>query len=118
MQKQCTNSACRRSFSVSSSHGVCPWCGKNYPRLNVERPQRIRRLRISSYIGHKIPVIIAVHRLTSIGLAQSKQLVERLPKHGPIYVDIERPENLAEAEKQLQAGGAVYCFIGRRKRKH
>lgn len=118
MQKQCTNSACRKSFSVSYSHGVCPWCGKKYPRLNVERPERIRRLRISSYTGEKIPVIKAVHRLTSIGLGPSLQLVRRLPKHGPIYVDIDRPENLAEAEKLLQAGGADYCFIGRQKRRH
>ena len=118
MQKQCTNSACRRSFSVSSTHGVCPWCGKKYPRLGVARPKHVQSLVLSSYSGNKYHVVRAVRRLTGIDIFQSKKLVESLREHAPIRVDIDRPENLDEAEKLLQTGRAHYRFYGSRKRTH
>ena len=35
MKKKCTNSACRRVFSVAAAGllPTCPYCGKAYPRL-------------------------------------------------------------------------------------
>lgn len=37
MNKCCTNSFCRRTFSTLNSEGKCPFCGKNYPQLNCGR---------------------------------------------------------------------------------
>ena len=33
MNKRCTNSSCRRTFSTLNFDGFCPWCGKAYPQL-------------------------------------------------------------------------------------
>ena len=33
MKKKCTNSSCRKVFSVNSFSVSCPYCGKAYPRL-------------------------------------------------------------------------------------
>lgn len=35
MKKRCTNSSCRRIFSYQAAYGltVCPYCGKEYPRI-------------------------------------------------------------------------------------
>ena len=37
MNKQCTNSSCRRTFSTLNADGKCPHCGKSYPQLNSRR---------------------------------------------------------------------------------
>lgn len=37
VMKKCTNSACRKLFPVNESC-TCPFCGKFYPRLNVNGP--------------------------------------------------------------------------------
>ena len=34
MKKKCTNSSCRRVFRVRGEKAVCPFCGKEYPRLS------------------------------------------------------------------------------------
>ncbi|MBR4204407.1 MAG: hypothetical protein IKQ92_02925 [Clostridia bacterium] len=33
MNKRCTNSYCRKTFSTLNFDGHCPWCGKAYPQL-------------------------------------------------------------------------------------
>ena len=33
MNKRCTNSYCRKTFSTLNFNGYCPWCGKAYPQL-------------------------------------------------------------------------------------
>lgn len=33
MNKHCTNSSCRRTFSTLSYGGKCPFCGKRYPQI-------------------------------------------------------------------------------------
>lgn len=33
MNKHCTNSACRKTFSTLTYGNVCPFCGKVYPQL-------------------------------------------------------------------------------------
>ncbi|MBR5288450.1 MAG: hypothetical protein IKU34_07675 [Clostridia bacterium] len=33
MKKRCTNSSCRKVFSVNAFSGSCPYCAKTYPRL-------------------------------------------------------------------------------------
>ena len=36
MNKRCTNSSCRKTFSTLHSNGQCPFCGKKYPQLRVK----------------------------------------------------------------------------------
>ena len=33
MNKRCTNSSCRKTFSTLTYGGTCPFCGKVYPQL-------------------------------------------------------------------------------------
>ena len=96
MQKQCTNSSCRKFFTVSASGTACPWCGKQYPRIRIaaprpkaeKRPQKAvslrakvsqslsaSRLLLMDYGSLKLSVIRAVRTLSGIGLADSKKLV-------------------------------------------
>lgn len=35
MNKKCTNSSCRKTFSTLYFRGVCPYCGKKYPQINA-----------------------------------------------------------------------------------
>lgn len=37
MNKRCTNSSCRRTFSTLDFAGKCPFCGKVYPQLRRTR---------------------------------------------------------------------------------
>ena len=37
MNKRCTNSSCRRTFSTLDFTGKCPFCGKVYPQLRRTR---------------------------------------------------------------------------------
>ncbi len=37
MNKRCTNSSCRRTFSTLNAGGICPHCGKCYPQLKTKR---------------------------------------------------------------------------------
>ena len=37
MNKQCTNSSCRKTFSTLNFGGLCPFCGKIYPQLESAR---------------------------------------------------------------------------------
>lgn len=131
MQKQCTNSACRKFFTVSASGEACPWCGKQYPRtrIAVPRPKAEKRppqpvkapvsisqapsapsLLLSDYGSRKVRTIMAVRMLTGIGLADAKALVERTAD-GPVIVVICHPEKLDEARSCFKAAGASFRFI-------
>ena len=37
MNKRCTGSSCRRTFSTLNFDGICPYCGKRYPQLKCTR---------------------------------------------------------------------------------
>ena len=37
MNKRCTNSSCRKTFSTLNYGGQCPFCGKAYPQLESAR---------------------------------------------------------------------------------
>ena len=37
MNKRCTNSSCRKTFSTLAYNGQCPYCGKKYPQLTTAR---------------------------------------------------------------------------------
>ena len=37
MNKRCTESSCRKTFSTLDAGGRCPHCGKSYPQLHCSR---------------------------------------------------------------------------------
>ncbi len=51
MNKQCTNSSCRKTFSTLTYGGTCPFCGKKYPQLRSE------------HSGHKMIIRIGGRRI-------------------------------------------------------
>lgn len=50
MNKRCTNSSCRKTFSTLTYGGICPFCGKRYPQLV---PSGCNQRRISMRIDGK-----------------------------------------------------------------
>lgn len=117
MQKQCTNSACRRSFSTDGFTGSCPWCGRKYPRLSAVRSKPVQKLLLNSCGESKFCAVRAVCKLTGLSPVRAKKMIDRLPKHSPVRIVIKRPENLAAAELLLQNGKAKYRFVSSRKRR-
>lgn len=54
MNKRCTKSSCRKTFSTLTYGGVCPFCGKVYPQLPGPIPRR-PRLKMPMWIdGRRI----------------------------------------------------------------
>lgn len=131
MQKQCTNSACRKFFTLSASGADCPWCGKQYPRTRIAAPCSKAEKRLSkpvnapvsvsqvpsapslllmNYGSNKICTIKAVHMLLGIGLADCKAMVDRTVDE-PFIAAICHPEKMDEARKHFKAVGASFRFI-------
>jgi len=52
MNKRCTNSSCRRTFSTLDFKGKCPFCGKEYPQLRRmrKRVKPVPRLRLGTLV--------------------------------------------------------------------
>ena len=113
MLKQCTNSACRRSFSVKAPGAVCPWCGKKYPRLNPSTPCIGKNLLLLNWGASKIKSIKAVRLLMGRGIAEAKELVEKT-QSGPVTVEIRCPEFMYSACELFRSAEADFCFTGRR----
>ena len=118
MQKQCTNSRCRRSFSTANFTGFCPWCGKWYKRIQPPVRSRYRYLEVYGHTGVVFPVTYAVYMLGGIKLSDAKALAVSLATRSSICVRVTRPYNLANSERVLREGGVSYRFTGRGKRKH
>lgn len=116
MLKQCTNSACRRSFPVRIPGAACPWCGRKYPRLTPSAPRVGTSLLLRGWGSGKINCIKAVRQLTGLGLAESKALVEKTPS-GPVTVKICCPEFTDSARELFRSAGADFRFTGRRKKR-
>ena len=82
MKKRCTNSSCRKLFTADS---VCPYCGKEYPRIPVdgrEHPRYFKtfhEVRLNDYGNNKIAVIKELRELTRMSLAEAKYAVESAP---------------------------------------
>lgn len=73
MKKRCTNSACRKVFVVDS---VCPYCGKEYPRL----PSIDHEVFLVNSGKNKMLTIFAIHSLSkSLSLLEMKKMVENCP---------------------------------------
>lgn len=133
MQKQCTNSACRKFFTVSASGAACPWCGRQYPRTRIAAPRpkaekapqkavsqpskasqasSSSSLLLMNYGSNKIRTIMAVCMLSGISLADSKALVESTVDE-PFIAAICHPEKMDEARKHFKAVGDSFRFISK-----
>ncbi len=76
MRKKCTNSSCRRVFSVNAeSAASCPFCGREYPRLTSDADTVVLQEPGAS----KLSVIKVVRKHTGLGLKDSKKLVDFAP---------------------------------------
>ena len=53
MNKRCTNSACRSTFSTLNFNGQCPFCGKAYPQLKSSRKQELSPRKPNSILIHR-----------------------------------------------------------------
>ena len=109
MRKRCTNSACRRSFSTLSFSGACPWCGKEYPRIEAT----VGSLVLYSFGTRKLAAIKAVRMLATMGLAEAKRQVEMTASGKPLRIAVEKTDGVAGARKLLREAGAKYRFTAR-----
>ena len=91
MKKTCTASGCRRTFSYQKDElAVCPFCGKEYPRLGNPGSNAIciindRKYDFSFlvsmksfYKSHKASTVIAIRHASGISLQAARKLAEPL----------------------------------------
>lgn len=73
MKKRCTNSACRKTFTVDS---VCPYCGKEYPRI----PSINHEVVLVKSGKNKVHTIFTIRCLDkSLSLSEMKKMVDNCP---------------------------------------
>ena len=84
MRKKCTNSTCRRTFTVEAVNKVsCPYCGRVYPRI-LPAPagssvQTNWSVVLYSTSERKLPTIKVIRMLTGLGLKDAKAVVDNAP---------------------------------------
>ena len=63
MNKRCTNSSCRRTFSTLRYGGKCPFCGKLYPQIFSARkePEGTGRLMKSTWLYIKDRPLVSIN---------------------------------------------------------
>ena len=81
MNKRCTNSACRSTFSTLNFDGRCPFCGKAYPQLKSRRKQMISPWKTNVH-KNRMPI---------------------LTENGPLYLKID----LENARKLILEGRVI-----------
>jgi large subunit ribosomal protein L7/L12 len=84
MRKKCTNSSCRRTFTVEAVNKVsCPYCGRVYPRippaLATGSVQTNWSVVLYSTSQRKLPTVKVIRALTGLGLKAAKSLVDNAP---------------------------------------
>ena len=83
MNKRCTNSSCRKTFSTLTYGGVCPFCGKVYPQLPGPIPRR-PRLKMPMWIdGRRIVFRLDEKRISARIHSRCQVCVGEEP-HSPI----------------------------------
>ena len=127
MNKRCTDSSCRRTFSTLDFDGRCPYCGKAYPQLNRQRkkdialafhacgdpvpaslPRGLYRVLVKPQrINEKIEAIKAIrHAVPGLSLKGSKDLIDGVITGIPFTV-----RNLgADQMKTLLQAPMDVCF--------
>lgn len=99
MKKTCTASGCRRTFSYQKDElAVCPFCGKEYPRLGNPGSNAIciindRKYDFSFlvsmksfYKSHKASTVIAIRHTSGISLQAARKIVDLLFDTGKLAV--------------------------------
>jgi ribosomal protein L7/L12 len=77
MRKKCTNSSCRRTFTVEPVNKVsCPYCGREYPRL---LPGSDRTVVLLNPGYSRLGVIKLARKYTGLGFKDAKKLVDSAP---------------------------------------
>ena len=81
MKKRCTNSACRRVFSLNAEKEEksvsCPYCGKQYPRVEpANNGCWDVVLNVPDHNGLKVKMIKSIRILTGLGLRKSKEILD------------------------------------------
>jgi len=84
MRKKCTNSSCRRMFTVEPVNKVsCPYCGRVYPRIPpapaTDSVQTNWSVVLYSTGLRKLPTIKVIRMLTGLGLKDAKAVVDNAP---------------------------------------
>ncbi|MBQ4156630.1 MAG: hypothetical protein IJD86_00605 [Clostridia bacterium] len=124
MNKKCTNSPCRKTFSTLTNGGICPFCGKMYPQILTAKKdicmiafvesKRICLLLTEtikySRIGEKIKAIKALLNAFShwdfcLGLRDAKEYVEAL------MAGKKTPTRYCLTGKTTQRGNKTYRYI-------
>lgn len=114
MKKRCTNSSCRRTFTVKPDQEQvrCPRCGKIYPRIHTPKNARTKkpvRIRISSLNGlSKILAIKALRKAMGLMLVEAKNAIDPLFSGERVFLDLETGRNLKESTRiaqELQEAG-------------
>ena len=86
MKKRCTNSACRRVFSLSRAEASrqCPYCGKLYPRLPAPR---LYRVLVTGLPKHRRTIRGIVLYRQTVGMQDPKQVRLLLERCGETPVE-------------------------------
>ena len=119
MNKRCTNSSCRKTFSTLIYGGKCPFCGKVYPQIRQGwKNGAAVDVELIDMGPKKIRVIKLVREGTGLGLRETKELVES----APVLIRTSIPINEAKAlKRKLEDTGASVTLIrgkkGRRNNK-
>lgn len=84
MRKKCTNSSCRRTFTVEAVNKVsCPYCARVYPRIPPapagSSVQTNWSVVLYSTSERKLPTIKVIRMLTGLGLKDAKTVVDNAP---------------------------------------
>ena len=84
MRKKCTNSSCRRTFTVEAVNKVsCPYCGRVYPRIPPAPAtgsiQTNWSVVLYSTSQRKLPTVKVIRMLTGLGLKDAKAVVDNAP---------------------------------------
>lgn len=114
MKKKCTNSACRRVFTLVLEKGgiKCPHCGRAYPRLSLpETEQQALILSVSGTVelSGRIALLKLVRASLGCSLREAKEIVDRMPAE-PLALPLADPRQaqaLAEAWESLGVRAAI-----------
>ena len=83
MNKLCTNSTWRKTFSTLTYGGTCPFCGKLYPQL--ARSERSGQKMIIRIDGKRIKFVLSEiesYRLQGLRIRGIKAVSQEFRRHG------------------------------------
>jgi len=72
MKKRCTNSACRKVFRRDS---VCPFCGKEYPRLLDVQPNTVSVILVNNGNNRIVTCKVLCKLNVKLSLTEARQKV-------------------------------------------